>query len=483
MVAACLCVLYGFGFFATYGRFSFRSRAWDLPGGRPADAYYNSLGEGFLRGQLSMAHRPSAALMALPNPYDYHAREEAGAGYLWDASYLNGRYYLYFSPLPALLFNIPFRLLYGAWPSDQFAAAVFASWAFLMAALFVTRVPDGRRSLPAAVWILLLGFGGIVPFVMVYARTYEVAILCGMALTSTWAWSLVRFIETPDLRRLLWISTWLGLAIAARPNLAVLLVVTFLALPKPRLRPSLIAMIPLTLVAGSLLAYNYLRFHDPFEFGHRYQLTYMSMAEKRVCGCLTLPEARRLVHHASLYVFAPPALTSSFPFVELPERRLDGSVAFADRSEEVGGLAPLMPVAMLGSLLALAQAIRREEGDPGMKAAALVTAGGWLILFGVASCWFVTARYQADFMLLISTGAISIFDRRAISSWLRLTAVLLVLYSVVLGVLLGLKGSDGAFARENPELFQRLAVSFSRHGAPQTSPRSRVRPARKHSRS
>src|SRR5687768_11579465 len=109
--AAILFVLYAYTFFATYGRFHFHSRPWDLPGGRPGDAYYASLTEGFLRGQLSMAHRPDPRLMAMPHPYDHQAREANKVPYLWDASYFNGRYYLYFTPLPALLFYLPFRVI------------------------------------------------------------------------------------------------------------------------------------------------------------------------------------------------------------------------------------------------------------------------------------------------------------------------------------------------------------------------------------
>src|SRR5687767_3100512 len=100
---AILFVLYAYTFFATYGHFHFHSRPWDLPGGRPADAYYASLAEGFLRGQLSMAHEPHASLMAMPHPYNMEARDAAQVPYLWDASYFDGRYYLYFTPLPALL--------------------------------------------------------------------------------------------------------------------------------------------------------------------------------------------------------------------------------------------------------------------------------------------------------------------------------------------------------------------------------------------
>src|SRR5437867_10278914 len=99
-------------------------------------------------------------LMALSFPYDMKARE--GIEYLWDASYFNGHYYLYFSPLPALIFYMPYRLLRGGYPRDALAAAFFSAWAFLAATAFARRALAGRRlHIPLPVWILLIGFGNV----------------------------------------------------------------------------------------------------------------------------------------------------------------------------------------------------------------------------------------------------------------------------------------------------------------------------------
>jgi hypothetical protein len=466
-IVAVLFVLAAYAYFGSYGTFAFRSRPWDVPGGRPGDAYYGALSEGFLRGQLSMAYKADPRLMALPHPYDYAAREKAQVPYMWDASYYNGRYYLYFTPLPALFFYIPFRLAYTAYPSDQLAAAVFSAWAFIMAALFVKRALGPSPRIPPAIWIVMLGLGGVVPFIMVYSRVYEVATLCGMAMTATWAWCLLRYLESPRISRLVWMCIWLGFSIAARPNVGLLLVIAFLAIPKAlRLRHALIALIPLGVIAGALLAYNYARFHNPLEFGIRYQLTYMPMADYRVCGCGSFPEVLRVVNNSSLYLFAPPYVGGTFPYADLPSQRLDPAVSFNERSEEVGGLVPLIPIAAIGSVIAAFLALRRNgqlptaDTDTGTRAAVLIIAAGWLALLGLAACWYVTPRYQVDFMLLIAAGAAVVVDRTLDTRGLRAVAIALALYSVLLGFMLGLKGTGGAFARENPKLFQRLSELF-----------------------
>lgn len=461
-IVAVLFVLTAYAFFGSYGTFAYKTRSWAVPGGRPGDAFYAGLAEGFLRGQLSIANKPDPRLMAMAHPYDYQAREKDKIPYLWDASYYNGRYYLYFSPLPALLFYMPVRLLYGAYPSDQLAAAVFASWAFVMAALFVKRALGATRRVPLAIWLVMLGLGGVVPFIMVFSRTYEVATLCGMAMTATWAWCLLRYLETRHTARLIWMCIWLGLAIATRPNLGVLLAVAFFAIPKAlRLRHALIALIPLGIIGSSLMAYNYARFHDPLEFGTRYQLTYMPMANHRVCGCRSFPEVLRIVNNSTLYLFATPHLNGNFPFVELPTQKLDHAVSFNERSEEVGGLTPLIPIAAIGSVIAAALALRRSAPpDPGTRAATLIIAAGWLALLGLSSCWYVTARYEVDFMLLIGAGAVVVIDRMLDTRGLRAVAIALALYSIVVGFMLGFKGTGNIFVWENPELFRRLSELF-----------------------
>lgn len=460
VISAVLFVLTAYAYFGSYGTFSFHSRDWAKPGGRPGDAYYASLAEGFRRGELSLAHRPDPQLMAMPHPYDYEARHRDNVPYLWDASYFNGRYYLYFTPLPVLFVYLPHYAVYGGYPSDQFAAAVFAAWAFLMASLFVAGALGKERNIPLPIWLLLIGLGNVVPFIMVFSRTYEVATLCGMAMTATWAWSLLRYLQSPRTSRLVWMAVWLGLAIAARPNLALLLPIAFLALPKPRLEPALIAAIPLGAIAIALMSYNYARFHDPFEFGVRYQLTYVPMGDFRVCGCTSPAEALRVVNNASVYVFAPVQVRSDFPFADLPVQRLDPAVSFNGYSEEVGGLAPLLPLAALGSLAAALLVLRREPLDTSARAAMLVLAGGWLVLLGLSSCWYVTARYENDFMMLIAAGSAVIVDRTLTTRPLRAIAIVLAIYSVLLGTLLGFKGTGGWFAKENPKLFKRLSDMF-----------------------
>src|SRR5215210_9539522 len=135
---------------------------WRFPLGDWGQSYYAGLAEGFLHGKLSMAAVPDPALTRLANPYDFASRGDIPV--LWDASYFEGRYYLYFSPLPALLFYAPVRLIFGAYPSDALAATVFASIGFLFLAAIAWRARP--KVLPLWLWVLFVGVGNLIPFVI-----------------------------------------------------------------------------------------------------------------------------------------------------------------------------------------------------------------------------------------------------------------------------------------------------------------------------
>src|SRR5436190_1837701 len=116
---AMLFVAVAYVFFASYGTFEFRRTKWDYKTEKPGEGYYSSLAEGFRNGHLSMMDKPDPILKAVYDPYRPEVRDKYGAPYLWDASYFEGKYHLYFSPLPVLLFYLPFRWLSGGYPLDS----------------------------------------------------------------------------------------------------------------------------------------------------------------------------------------------------------------------------------------------------------------------------------------------------------------------------------------------------------------------------
>jgi hypothetical protein len=421
-IAAVVAVLAAYVFYASRGTFRFPLGPW-------GQSYYANLAEGFLGGQLSMTSAPSEELKRLADPYDFAQR--GGVPVLWDASYFEGRYYLYFSPVPVLLFYAPVRLIAGAYPSDAFAACFFACIAFLFFAAVVRRARP--KQLPLWLWILLVGVGNVIPFVITGVLFYQVAVACAMTFTAAWMYAATRFVETPSSRWAMAMGLFLGLAIATRPNLAVLVVVQALIVFRHR-RLLVHAALPLLAIGCALAAYNYARFRNPFEFGVSYQLARVPMQGRTVCGVCGPGELPRLANHISHYVFWPVLFHGRFPYVWVQNHRLDPAVTYPGEPEPIAGIAPVTPLALVGTFFALLLGWRRQH----------FLFGGWLVLLTLSSCWWVTARYTLDFLGLILLGAVLnieaglalLAERGVPVRGVRWACAALAVYSVAVGMLL-----------------------------------------------
>ena len=92
---------------------------------------YYDLAVSLSRGEVSLESEPSPQLLAMDNPYDFQAREEQDVPFYWDRAFHEGKYYVYFGMLPALLFHLPFYLVTGGsfpnWIGVLLCCAVFVA--------------------------------------------------------------------------------------------------------------------------------------------------------------------------------------------------------------------------------------------------------------------------------------------------------------------------------------------------------------------
>jgi len=279
--------------------------------------------------------------------------------------------------------------------------------------------------------------GTLVPFVLVEVRVYEVAIACATAMTMTWAYTLQRFLERPSTRSAAVMGLFLALTIAARPNLIVLIVVAIFAMRRtPRLM--LTAAIPLIVIGGAYAAYNHARFGSPLETGLTYQLTVIPMRGQAPCSLCSPADVDRFFDSLRNYLFLPPYLVRTFPFVEMRKYDVHESVAFPATPEQVAGIAVLAPITMLALFV-----LRKERGI-----GTLLLAAAWIILLALSTCRWITARYALDFYGLMLLGSIIVVERGVTSRRMRVAVALLAIYSIVLGLLLGFHGRDGMFEKK-----------------------------------
>src|ERR1700735_5550768 len=143
--------------------------------------FYDAQAEGFRRGHLYLPEVPSAALQALPNPYD-PAKMQV---WRWDHVYYRGHFYVYWGLVPPALLAL-FKSIFHVKDliADDVVVFGFCVGRLLAGALLIralaTRVAPRPRGW--AVWLALAVFamGHPTPYLLARGGVYEGAILGGV---------------------------------------------------------------------------------------------------------------------------------------------------------------------------------------------------------------------------------------------------------------------------------------------------------------
>jgi hypothetical protein len=372
--------------------------------------YYALMAKSFLAGQLNLLIDPSPELLALPDPYDSVQNQRYR---LHDAILFNGKYYLYYGPVPALVLFMPFRWLTGLDLPEPPVVVFFCSVALMYAFLLVRFLC--RTYLPATpFWLLLaavpaLGFGSAYPFMLRRPIHYEIAVAAGQAFVFASLYYGVVGILGARLRRdyLALSGLLLGLAGGARftmlgAGLIPVVLAAYVMIGRRReesLRQHLIAamtfLAPVAACVFLLGLYNYLRFGSWTQFGLTYTLHgWISARTYQFTSVARLPAG------LFYYLLAPPYVNGVFPFVRLAPRFFL-KPPFPDYYlEPVAGLLPDAPfVAILLFAPAFFVAFRRSHAALCLFVAASMAVG--LALLGLYSLWAGSMRYEIDFAMFL----------------------------------------------------------------------------------
>lgn len=246
---------------------------------------YQFLADALLKGQLHLDTPVDSRLAAMENPYDPQERErlnlKPGVDFEWDTAYYDGRYYVYFGVVPALLTFAPYKIIFGeplaAYRATQIFVAIFIVGFFVLLKFFAQKFfprlpPKIYLSLAIALSLVSISYCTEAP------ALYCTAIASGLALE---VWSVYFFVRAAftDRRNFLaeiFFGAMLGaLAFGCKPTVALANILILPLLPKLlRGRKSFLALsVPFIVVAACLMTYNCLRFDNVFEFGQSYQLT------------------------------------------------------------------------------------------------------------------------------------------------------------------------------------------------------------------
>jgi hypothetical protein len=464
-----------------------------FPGGT---RYFHQLGEAFQSGQLHLLVEPDARLAELENPYDLRQRKNIPV--LWDASYYDGKYFLYWGAVPGVIAAVVGQLA-SLDLRDPQLVLFFTLGTILFSLLFLRAVWRlVGRDLPA--WLLLGGMLALAvnaPLIWLLTRpsVYEVAISGGQCFLMAGFYFAFLGLSGGSLSIGRTILAGIAWALTVGTRLNLLLPVAFLCgllvwriyqsvrRNFRRAAPAWLAFTsPLLFGAAAIAWYNYARFGSVLESGHRYQFTGLGLPGDY--GLVT--SLGYILPNLYSYLARLPLFAGRFPFIIVPwvkEGAWPGFISLPASyyySEPVAGLLFLVPLVGLAALVGLGWFYLIFHGVAGQKAQEESREGAclhWLVIWlGGAALLellvllvFISSslRYLEDLTptwILLSTVFFSrAWIRLPGEPWRRLFEIVWLIASlltVLFGLLIGLTGYAGAFRELNPALFQRLVELF-----------------------
>ncbi len=369
-------------------------------------AEYADLARALAHGQVSLLYEPSAELEHLSNPYDYGARLSQHMRAVWDLAYYDGKYYVYFGILPALVFHLPFYLLTGLDFPTPIAAMVMIVAFIIGVSFFVCRVVreffPQTSLLMALLLIIALDFSSLIIYCSRQPILYTLPVIMALACL---VWGAYCYVVALKRTGFIVVGSLLLASIAAaRPQmLAFCLLLIPLGLKVLRNQQTkggkvglcVGALLPYAVAFALIGWYNAARFGSPLNFGSAYNLTGNDMTHRPFSF-----EATAL--YFFYYFLQPPAIDLTFPYVHATP--FDASWGgWLVREDMFGGLFFICPLTLFAISLIWSDARKLKL----FVAVSLLLAVIVALFDGIAAG--LLARYQMDFAFVASfAGAVAV---------------------------------------------------------------------------
>lgn len=289
---------------------------------------YQLLAEAFTKGKTHLDIEPSEVLINMSNPYDKNARtytfQDIDDDFIWDAAYFKGHYYVYFGVAPVFMFYLPAYVMTGH--HIKTSTCIIACMLATILGLFLLLYELCRR------WFKKISLGSFMAISLLFINAcgllsimgrpdhYSLPILMGIMFSVYGLFAWLKAIEKDFDAKYLCIGSFCMATVAAcRPQL---LLTSFFAIPlfwdaifkerklfsKDSIKKTIAFVMPFMIIAVLLMAYNYVRFGSPVDFGANYNLTTNDMTRRGFV-------LDRIPLGIYYYLFNPINLSLKFPFV------------------------------------------------------------------------------------------------------------------------------------------------------------------------
>lgn len=438
--------------------------------------YYGGLADAFLAGQLHLKTSPSPELLALPNPYDAKQNDRYR---LHDAVLYDGKYYLYWGPVPAVV-RAAWQGLTGLPLTDTAVVLIFGLGGCLWFWLLARELRD--RAFPdTPEWLVLLVYlcyalGGVSLYLQARPVVYHEAILVGsfFVLGGFYLWLRALVSSRSAAWQFALAGLLLGFAFGSRMTLigyplgaGVVLVWQWLRGPRRRAMAGRVLAfgLPSAGMLALLLLYNYARFGSIAEFGLKYQLTWIDQNAFPTMLGGTHPATFR--YNLAAYLLFVPSFLPYYPFMMSgPDGALVSGVFWAREPGFASSLllAPLIVFASLSTGL-LTPLWRR----PVAAVRAFVVAGSLGALYSLAVLLvyvYASVRYVHDFVpiacLLGGLGLWWLYPHAQARPGWRLCYRILGASLLVTSLAMGLSLAMTVLSLTHQQAYLRLAYGFDR---------------------
>ena len=387
----------------------------------PVSGYnYWDLARAFMEGHVWCAENTDSVLANMENPYSYVERAELGAAYLWDTTYYEGYYYIYFGVTPVILFFLPYYLLTGKDLSYFQAEAIILVIIVMCGFVLVNQLR--KRIFPQAPWkitmllsVILASLSGVILFLkrtQIYYTAIATALMLVMIGLILWLHAR-KCIDSNESKRAIIVgmlgSLSMALAVGARPQFAMASFLAFAIFAnlfrKIKQQWWILALLiaPYIPVASFLMWYNYARFGSMFDFGANYNLTGYDMTHMGI-------HFSRIPTGIWYYLFNLPRLNIDFPYL-IAQGVVSSYPGYMVSELQIGGAIAIMPICLILAKLyrkSFRDSVRIVDKDF-IKFIYICLISVVIIVIGDTVMCGILTRYQMDYRiyLLLATFVVA----------------------------------------------------------------------------
>lgn len=432
---------------------------------------YQRLTEAFAKGHLYIDEEPGETLKNMKNPYDTYYRNklllENDEEYLWDYSYFNGKYYVYFGALPVVSTYLPFYLLTGNHVRNNILNFILCTLIVISSSYLIYQIikrwfPKTSLITYMLLCILFVGSSGVLyiakrPDFYFIPIAYSIFLVTlGMGL-----WISSKKENKLSIPKICIGSFCMALVAGCRPQF---LIASFFIFPlffnyffkngkitKRKIIELLFLLVPYIIVAVPVMLYNYYRFNSIFDFGANYNLTTNDMTKRGFVF-------DRTFLGVYTYLFSPANYTSVFPYL-LPKVVETTYMGTTIGESFFGGFIFNNIITILGLLAFKFKTIFKDKIVYNISWLAIIFV--FIIIVVDTQMAGILPRYICDFSWLILLATIIVIlglnEKYGECQWFKKIFIVLLFLSLIYNINFLVTDVSFRIKYYNPQLFNKIS--------------------------